>query len=184
MQLHRRTTSLYAALLLGACSPSSEDTGTSTSAAASDHDPNVVHAQVVATGIPGAGAICQIGAFHRSSPIHDKPAFIPFTQPGHVLNGARLLVASTSNFGAPLGNPGEYAGTVLSIDPSSPSAVPPGFAAAGDQASALGGAVQVYASNNAAFLNSRFEPQAVTAAEVSAGLPLGISINSGNGRPW
>jgi hypothetical protein len=44
--------------------------------------------------------------------------------------------------------------------------------------------VQIYASQNASFLNSIAEPQALTAALPSASLPLGISINNGNGRPW
>jgi Di-haem oxidoreductase, putative peroxidase len=200
MRINRSLT-LFSAMILGACASAAPDddassTGVVTSALGNDHDHGrdrdrdrderggVVHAQVVATGIPGAGAICQIGSFLRSSPIHDRPAFIPFTAPGAVLNGDRLLVGSTSNYGAPLGNAGQYPGTVLSIDPSAPVAVPAGFAAAGDQASAVGGRVQVYVANNAQFLNSRFEPQAATANEVGASLPLGISLNSGNGRPW
>src|SRR5262249_5604247 len=32
-----------------------------------------VRAQVIATGIPGAGAICQVGEFHRGGPLHDDP---------------------------------------------------------------------------------------------------------------
>lgn len=193
-----RSLTLFSAMVLGACaSAAPEDeapTGVVTSAVDrddrdrghdGDRDERVVRAQVVATGIPGAGAICQIGGFLRGSPIHDRATFTPFTAPGAVLNGERLLVASTSNFGAPLANAAQYAGTVLSVDPSSSTfAVPAGFAAAGDQASGVGGRVQVYASNNAPFLNSRFEPQAVTAAELSVSLPTGISLNNGNGRPW
>jgi hypothetical protein len=40
------------------------------------HNLNVVpiKAQVVATGIPGAGAIAQIGTFHLGGPFHDNPA--------------------------------------------------------------------------------------------------------------
>lgn len=147
-------------------------------------DVDVVHAEVVATGIKGPGAIAQIGMFQRGSPISYKPAFSAYTNPGRVLDGARLLVASTSNYGAPLANLDQYAGSILSIDPSSLVDVPVSFAAAGDQASALGGAVQVYSANNAAFLNSRFDPLAVTAVETGVSMPLGISINNGNGRPW
>lgn len=184
-----------AIVLVGACaaypdSPSEKTDLTVSTLHNGDDDNNHknqrVHATVIATGIPGAGAICQVAAFHRSSPLHDKPSFIPYTAPGAVLNGARLLVASSSNFGAPLGRADQYAGTVLSIDPGSggPVAVPAGFASAGNQASAVGGLVQVYASNNPSFFNSRYEPQAATANDVSASLPLGISINNGNGRPW
>lgn len=147
-------------------------------------DVKVVHAEVVATGIKGPGAIAQTGMFQRGSPINFKPAFNAYTNPGRVLDGARLLVASTSNYGAPLANTDQFEGTILSIDPSAPVAVPANFAAAGDQASALGGAVQVYSANNAAFLNGRFDPLAVTAGESAVSMPLGISINNGNGRPW
>jgi hypothetical protein len=197
MRLNRSLT-LFSAMLLGACAAAAPDeearTGSTRSALDSEsgrgergehgHHRRVVHAHVVATGIPGAGAIAQIGDFHRSSPLHDKAVFIPFTAPGAVLDGQRLLVGSSCNYGAPLGNAGEYAGTVLSIDPSSNVAVPVNFAAAGGQASGAGGLVQVYASNSPSFVNSRFEPQAATATEMSVSLPLGISLNSGNGRPW
>ena len=197
-------------LLAAACSAASDNEGTQdeettgTQASAwrtDDHDGRYgrdddrdcdgrgtgrVHAKVIATGIPGAGAVAQIGSFLRSSPFHDKAAFLPYSAPGGVIDGARLFVASSSNFGAPRARTDEYEGTVLSIDPNGGRAfeVPRKFAAAGGQASAASGAVEVYAANNAAFLNSIYEPQAVTANEVSASLPLGISINNGNGRPW
>lgn len=44
--------------------------------------------------------------------------------------------------------------------------------------------MQLYASQSPAFLNSVKEPQAVTADMAAASLPLGISLNNGNGRPW
>src|SRR5205807_3830988 len=89
------------------------------------------------------------------------------------------------NFGAPLARGNEPEGSVLSIDPSADQVtVPAGFAAPGGPASALDGAVQMYAGQSPAFLNSVTEPQAVTGDLPSASLPLGISLNSGNGRPW
>jgi hypothetical protein len=143
------------------------------------------HARVIATGIPGAGAIAEVGSFLTGSPFHDNPVFAATTQPGRVLARDRLLVASTSNFGAPLGNANEYAGTILSIDPSGDAfGVPADFASAGGQASGVGGRVQVFSANNAAFLNSVTHPTVVTAQEPGAALPTGISLNSGNGRPW
>ena len=57
-----------------------------------------LNAQIVATGIPGAGAICQIGTFHLGGPFHDNAAFSPFTGPGEILDGRRLLVASSSGW--------------------------------------------------------------------------------------
>ncbi len=145
----------------------------------------VAHATLIATGIPGAGAVAEVGDFLTGSPLHDKAAFTVFTQPGQVLDPKRVLVASTSNFGAALARSADPEGSILSIDPSGATvAVPADFASAGGQASALGGAVQVYAAQNASFLNSLTEPQALTAALPSVSLPRGISINNGNGRPW
>lgn len=142
-------------------------------------------AEVVATGIPGAGAVCQIGTFHLGGPFRDNPAFSPFTGPGQILEGKRLLVASSSNFGAPLGRADQLPGSMLSIDAGGGAVdVPAGFASAGGQASAAGGRVRIYAANNAAFSNSLFSPMAATATEVSVSLPLGISLNNAFGRPW
>jgi len=146
---------------------------------------STVHAEIVVTGIPGAGAIAQVGTFHSGGPFHDNPAFVPFTQAGQVLERTRLFVASSSNFGAPLARPGEAPGAILSIDVSAgPVAVPPGFAAAGGQATALGGRVILYAAQSPDFLNGLNNPLAATADRPSVSLPLGISFNNGFGRPW
>src|SRR5689334_20285691 len=80
--------------------------------------PNIadVHAEIMATGIPGAGAIAQVGLFHKGGPFHDNATFAAATQPSQVLDAKRLLVASSSNFGAPLARPTEAPGSILSID--------------------------------------------------------------------
>jgi hypothetical protein len=144
-----------------------------------------IRATVVARGIPGVGAITQVGTFHPGSPIHDKPALAALTAPGQVLDSHRLLVASTSNFGAPLAIPAQAPGTVLSIDVTQGMVeVPVDFATAGGQASAQSGRVQVYSAQNPAFLNSITSPAAVTAALPATSLPLGLSLNRGFGRPW
>jgi len=143
------------------------------------------NARVVASGIPGAGAIQRIGSFHRGSPIKDNPTWIAFTQPGEVLDPSRIVVASTSNFGALPARPGEPEGSILSIDISgAPVAVPPGFARLGGQASTLGGRVRIFTAQSPAFLNSVNNPTAVTAALPATSLPLGISFNIAFGRPW
>src|SRR5262245_9069182 len=148
-------------------------------------DPITVQAEVVATGIPGAGAIAQVGTFHLGGPFHDNPALSPSTAPGEILDGKRLLVASSSNFGAPIGRADEAPGSILSIDLSGGAvAVPAGFASAGGQASALGGRIRLYTANSPPFLNSIFNPGAATANEVAVSLPLGISLNNAFGRPW
>jgi len=144
-----------------------------------------IGARVVARGIPGAGAISQVGTFHRSSPIHDKPAFAAFAAPGMVLDPARLLVASSSSFGAPLARPDDAPGSVLSIDVNQGAVtVDPALAAAGGQARSADGRAQIYANQDPAFLNSVNNPAAATAGLPSASLPLGISLNRGGGRPW
>ena len=76
-----------------------------------------LHARVIATGLPGAHGIRQVGRFHRGGPITNDPEFLLQTQPGRVLDPERVLIAIESNLGAPLGNRAHAAGSVLSIDP-------------------------------------------------------------------
>lgn len=147
--------------------------------------PEVVHAKIVASGIPGAGAITEVGAFLPGSPVNNRPAFAAFTQPGNVLEANRLLVASSSNFGAPLAREGEAPGAILSIDIRGEAfEVPAQFATSGGQAAALDGRVQIYTANSPAFVNGIKNPHAVTRELPAVSLPLGISINNGFGRPW
>jgi hypothetical protein len=124
-----------------------------------------IEGRVVAIGIPGVSAISVVGTFLPGGPIHDKPALAAYTQPGAVLDPARLLVASTSNFGEPLANTDQLSGSLLSIDPRGgvPLIVPPAFAENGGQASALNGLLQMYSAQNGAFLNSIHNPGASTA---------------------
>jgi hypothetical protein len=124
--------------------------------------------------------------FHPGGPIHDKPAFVAFTQPGRILDPERVLVATTSNFGAPLAQAEATEGAILSIDASGPTPLVPApdFAVGGEQASALDGRVQLFTAQSPAFLNSLNTPEAVTAAYPSVSSPLGISINNAFGRLW
>ena len=71
-----------------------------------------LRATVVATGIPGAGAIAQVGTFHKGGPFAPGGALAGASHP--VLDRTRLLVASTSNFGAPVARPLEAPGSILS----------------------------------------------------------------------
>jgi hypothetical protein len=100
-------------------------------------------AQIIAVGIPGASTISAVGQFLPGGPIHDNPTFAAFTQPGHVLDPSRILVGSTSNFGAPLANPQDLEGSFLWIDPQSQTIlqIPSDFAQSGGQAATLQGAV-------------------------------------------
>jgi hypothetical protein len=142
--------------------------------------------RIVAVGIPGAGSISAVGTFLPGGPIHDKPALHAFTAPGQMLDPVRILVGSSSNFGAPLARTDQLPGSFLSIDPtgSATLVVPADFASAGGQASTLGGSVQVFTANNAAFLNGIANPNAVTANFTGASNPLGISMNWAFGRLW
>ena len=94
-------------------------------------NPHVQNAdvQLVAAGIPGAGAICQIGTFHKGGPFVSNAAFAAQTQPGAILDGVRLLVASSSNFGEALHRTDQAPGSVLSIDPNGAAVmIPANFA--------------------------------------------------------
>jgi hypothetical protein len=142
--------------------------------------------RIVAIGIPGASAISPVGDFLPGGPIHDNPAFAAYTQSGRILDPARILVGSRSNFGAPLPGPDEREGSFLSIDPRGAAilVIPSNFAAAGGQASVLGGRVQMFSANSLAFLNGVNNPLAVTASFTGVSNPLGLSINNAFGRLW
>jgi hypothetical protein len=157
-----------------------------------------VDARVVAKNIPGASAIAQVGAFviggtltPGDPSICANPSPIPTKFPGSIVSGAildptRLLVASTSNFGAPRPASGGRQGSLLSIDPSGSATlvVPANFDSNGGQAGALAGAVQMFSANSPNWLNSINNPGAVTAQYAGVGNPLGLSNNNGFGRIW
>jgi hypothetical protein len=156
-------------------------------AEADDHgNKQSLEGRVVVVGIPGASAISAVGTFLPGGPIHDNPALAAYTQPGMVLDPVRIVVGSTSNFGAPVADPEQQKGSFLSIDPTGTNVlrIPPHFAAAGDQASALGGRVQMYSAQSPAFLNGVNTPSAVTADFIAVSNPLGMSINNAFGRLW
>src|SRR4029077_5981332 len=147
--------------------------------------PPALRGRIVAVGIPGASTVSAVGTFLPGGPIHDKPALHAFTQPGQILDPVRILVGSSSNFGEPLARTDQRPGSFLSNDPrGSTLEVPADFASAGGQVSTLGGRVQLYTANNAAFLNSVKNPAAATANFPGASNPLGISINWAFGRLW
>jgi hypothetical protein len=179
---------LVLAIALAGCSADSAGTAETETSDLSFRDPFLmapVRAQVVAQGIPGAGAITQVGTFHRGNPLHDKATLNPSSAPGMVLDPARLLVASSSSFGATLSRPAEAPGAVLSLDVTHGLVtVAPDLARAGGQAASADGLAQIYANQDAPFLNSVNNPTAATAALPSSSLPLGISVNNGGGRPW
>ncbi len=141
--------------------------------------------RVVAFGIPGASAVSQVGVFLPGSPIHDNPVLAELTKPGAVLDPTRLVVGSRSNFGAPRAHDDQLEGSFLSIDPGAAEVeVPPLFASTGDQASTLGGVVQMYSAQSPNFVNGVYHPTAVTADQAAVANPLGMSINNSFGRPW
>jgi hypothetical protein len=150
-----------------------------------------VEARVVAINIPGASAIAQVGTFLNvpppgacANPIPSK--FPSFIQPGAILDSKRILVGSRSNFGAPLAVGAGQEGSFLSIDPTGPYvlSVPFDFAESGDQASTLGGAVQMFSANSPHWLNAVNNPHASTAQYSGVSNPLGLSNNNAFGRIW
>ncbi len=149
----------------------------SLSSGAALEDPPLLGARTIAIGIPGAGAVARIGEF-LSGPLKGAPQ----TASGKVLDPNRVLVASTSNFGASvwMGDPG----TILSIDPrasNGPLVIPERFALGGGQAGTLNGAVFVFTSNNATFVNSILNPLAETQILPAVSVPTGISIDNAYG---
>src|SRR5262249_55670737 len=88
-------------------------------------EPIALTGRIVAVGIPGAGAVAPVGFFHPGGPFHDNAAFAAFTQPGRILDRRRVLVAGSSNFGAPRARTDEAEGSVLSLDPDGPTIVVP-----------------------------------------------------------
>jgi hypothetical protein len=159
--------------------------------AARAHEIPSIDARVVAVRIPGASALAQVGTFLNvpppgacANPIPSKfPAYI---QPGAMLDPKRILVGSTSNFGAPRAVGVGRQGAFLSIDPSGSNtlSVPSDFASSGVQASALGGAVQMFSANSPHWVNGFNNPSAVTKQYTGVSNPLGLSNNNAFGRIW
>jgi hypothetical protein len=159
--------------------------GTAASVAAEQEGVPFIDGRIIAFGIPGASALSPIGRFLPGSPINSNPELAALTQPGRVLDPTRIVVGSRSNFGAPKANADQFAGSFLSIDPHGAElAVPPTFAGAGNQASALDGAVQMYSAQSPNWLNGIYNPAAVTADQPGVANPLGMSINNAFGRLW
>jgi hypothetical protein len=142
--------------------------------------------RIVAVGIPGIAAISPVGTFHTGGPIHDRPEFAMFTQAGQILDPDRILVSSSSNFGAPIARQTWATGAILSIDPRGEDTVvvPPTFVTGANQGSALGGRVRLFTSQSPAFVNGAYNPSAVTASAPAVSAPTGISLNNAFGRLW
>jgi mono/diheme cytochrome c family protein len=160
------------------------------SSAGGTQDVARVIAEVVATGIPGAGAITQIGTFHHGGPFQDNAGLIKdFTKDGQILDRTRLFVASTSNFGAPRASGTQAEGSILSIDVNDGRVdVSAGFAVSASVANphpgSATGAFFLYTAQSDAFRNSVNGNSGVTSQLTAVSLPLGISLNNGFGRPW
>jgi hypothetical protein len=144
-----------------------------------------LHGRVIAVGIPGAGPVTAVNNFLPGSPIRDKPEFASYTTPGKILDPARLLVGSISNFGiGPLAN--GSSGALLSLATDAPGVikVPSDFARNGGQTSVQNDAIQLFSANSDAFLNRVNSPNAATADMPGVSNPLDISINNAFGRIW
>jgi hypothetical protein len=181
---NRRLVMLVRAIMVAVAVAGATSSATGATAVAAE-DLLFVDGRVVAAGIPGASAVAPVGTFLAGGPIHDNPALAAFTVPGRVLDPARILVGSSSNFGALKANADQAKGSFLSIDPRAEElSVPSSFARAGDQAIALGGAVQMYSAQSPNWRNGFYNPTAVTADQTGVSNPLGLSINNAFGRLW
>ena len=145
-----------------------------------------IRARVVAVGLTGASGLRQVGRFHNGGPFTANPEFLLQTASGRVLDAERLLVATASNFGAPLASASDAPGSVLSIDPRNAKTlvVPPRFAAAGRQVAEAGGALQLYSAQSPAFSNAKHNGSARTADQAGTAGPRYLSINNAFGRVW
>jgi hypothetical protein len=150
-----------------------------------------LEARVVAVNIPGASAVAQVGTFlnalAQGACANPIPRIFPtYIRPGAVLDPNRILVGSTSNFGASRAIGAGREGSFLSIDPSGSKtlSVPSDFASNGVQASALGGAVQMFSANSPHWVNGFNNPSAVTKQYTGVSNPLGLSNNNAFGRIW
>jgi hypothetical protein len=163
----------------------------STNAAASAQAISAIDARVIATHIPGASALSQVGTFLNvpppgacANPVPTKfPAYI---QPGAILDPVRLLVGSSSNFGAPLAVGAGREGSFLSVAPNGSGIlkIPADFAQGGGQVSILGGAVQMFSANSPHWYNAVNNSGAATGSYTGVANPLGLSNNNAFGRIW
>jgi mono/diheme cytochrome c family protein len=170
-----RTVCLLALWLLAILPAGAQDAGA----------PPLLPGRVIAVGVPGAAAMAQVGYFHPGGRIYDDPAWATLIQPHHVLDPRRLLVTSTSNFGAATARPDMPAGTILSIDPYGPDpvVVPPNLGTLSEQAIGLDDPVLVFSAQSPAFLR-RADGSATARDLPPVSNPLGLAINNGSGRMW
>jgi len=128
-------------------------------------------ARVVATGLPGAHGVREVGRFHAGGPFAGNPDFLLATQPGRVLDPMRILVAVDGG-----------GGMLLSVDPRSQGATVPADIA--KTRPGAGSDVQVYSATGTTFANRIHNADARTAAEGAVASPRYLSINNAFGRPW
>ena len=165
--------------------------GVAAQVAAQDAVPTyVLQARIVAVGVRDVGGVRQVGTFHAGGPIPGNAEFLLKTRPGRVLDPGRVLVASGSNYGAPLASGKHAAGSILSIDPRTAGTVvvASDFAADPARVGAFGHTasppLQLFSAQNPAYLNRAYNRGARTADEPAVSNPRYISINNAFGRPW
>lgn len=141
-----------------------------------DVEPVTLRARVVATGIPGAGALSPVGEFHAGGPLHDNRGLAARTRRGAVLDPARLLVASTSNLSAPRVDGGGPSGAIVSLATDADRPIRVG--------AELGDGAQLFTAQSPAFVNAVHNAGARTARLPAVSDPRGIAVNNAFGRPW
>ena len=148
----------------------------------------VLQARVVAVGVRDIGGVRQVGSFHAGGPIAGNPEFLLKTRPGRVLDPGRILIASGSNFGAPLGSTKHAPGSILSIDPQTASTVVVAHDFAANVGRANGNsanpALQLFTAQSPDVANRVYNRGARTADEPAVSNARYISIDNAFGRPW
>ncbi len=189
-RLHARSIPLLAGLVAAVCpawlcAQAPRIQGNVSTAAVPNY---VLQARVVAVGVRDIGGVRQVGFFHAGGPIPGNPEFLLKTRPGRVLDPGRILVASGSNFGAPLASSKQAPGSILSIDPQVASTVVVAHDFAADVVRANGNsahpALQLFTAQSPAYANRVYNRGARTAGEPAVSNARYISINNAFGRPW
>ena len=148
----------------------------------------ILQARVVAVGVRDIGGVRQVGFFHAGGPIAGNPEFLLKTRPGRVLDPGRILIASGSNFGAPLASTKHAPGSILSIDPQTANTVVVAHDFAANVARANGNsanpALQLFTAQSPMYANRVYNRGARTADEPAVSNARYISINNAFGRPW
>jgi CxxC motif-containing protein (DUF1111 family) len=148
--------------------------------------PVLLPGRIIAVGLIGGSAVSPVGYLHPGNATYEAAVPATQTQSGRVLDPRRVLVASTSNYGAPRARNEDPEGAVLSIDPvgDQPVTIPADLGLRAGSDSAPDARVRLFTAQSRTYLNGLRAPNARTAAQSAVSNPLGMTMNNGTGRLW